>query len=619
MAARSSCSLWHQLRARERGTANIQYIQTLSQRQRLASLDISAHMELSSAHEAPVTSLSLDAVESRYLLSSSADATIGLYDVEDKPCDPKAEATLLPRGIEPLAVIPKAHAHAHRSSVSAMQWFPHDTGLFASAGHDGLVKLWDTNELMVACDFTLPGRVHCLAMSAIATTHTHIATGAEGTSSIHLCDASTGSAAQVLVGHRAPVWALCWSPRCEYTLASGGADRSVRLWDIRRAGSCLRALDQHDTRDERKRLTTASTSLSARAAIATALASSSSSGKSARSSSSSSSANTTVAAAARELATPCAHNGPVSSLCYCADGLMLLTAGRDHRMRLWDATTGANTLTHYPGAFNTARGHKQLGVTSAGAAAAHARVYFPGNDGLLVFDLLTGRKLQTLKAHLGEVVCCAASPRDARVFTGGSDSTIHVWTPPPCGLSKPTPAEKPEARVAAAAGLGARFGEGAGQLGVLPEAYYYGHVAGSGGFGSGGYGSSGFGDSAGLMAEASFSSIASCSSSGGGGGGGSGGRSGGGRGGQSGGGGARAHGDCAGASNSSSSVAGSGGGVAVEEDGDAWSDEDEEEAAQAAAKRAAAQRRRRAQDQQGGTSRARGGGASKRPRVRGPS
>ena len=90
---------------------------------------------------------------------------------------------------------------------------------------------------------SLPSRVHTVAMSSTATSR---AAGhrRRGYVLIHLCDAATGSAAQVLVGHRAPVWALSWSPREEYVLASGGADRSVRLWDIRRAGSCLKALDQ---------------------------------------------------------------------------------------------------------------------------------------------------------------------------------------------------------------------------------------------------------------------------------------------------------------------------------------------------------------------------------------
>jgi WD40 repeat protein len=153
---------------------------------------------------------------------------------------------------------------------------------------------------------------------------------------------------------------------------------------------------------------------------------------------------TTVPSAVREFAAPSAHSGPVTSLSFVGEGLMLLTAGRDHRLRLWDAQTGAHMLVHYAGAFNTARHTKQLAVSSGGGGGLGcARVFFPSSDGIAVYEVLTGRKVTTLKAHLGEVTCCVASPWDARVFSGGADCTVHAWTPPPCGLAKPTPCEQP--------------------------------------------------------------------------------------------------------------------------------------------------------------------------------
>ena len=203
---------------------------------------------------------------------------------------------------------------------------------------------------------------------------------------------------------------------------SGGADRSVRVWDVRRAGSCLRALDMHDSVSERRRL-----SESVRGGALTPHAK-----------------PTTVPSAVREFAAPSAHSGAVTSLAFVGEGLMLLTAGRDHRLRLWDAQTGAHMLVHYAGAFNTARHTKQLAVSSGrGGGLGCARVFFPSSDGIAVYEVLTGRKVTTLKAHLGEVTCCVASPWDARVFSGGADCTVHAWTPPPCGLAKPAPCELP--------------------------------------------------------------------------------------------------------------------------------------------------------------------------------
>ena len=166
---------------------------------RARSVDVSSHCELQSNHDGIITALSLDAVEGRYLLSSAADGTLALYDVEDKLGEPQASCTTT----DPLAFVSRQHACAHRHATTSVQWFPHDTGLFASGGYDGLVKLWDTNELTVACDFKLPGRIHSLAMSPSATTHALIAACCEGTGTIRLCDPATGSAAQTLVGHRA--------------------------------------------------------------------------------------------------------------------------------------------------------------------------------------------------------------------------------------------------------------------------------------------------------------------------------------------------------------------------------------------------------------------------------
>ncbi len=402
---------------------------------RVRSLDLSSHIELSPVHSGAVTSLSLDAAESRYLLSASADGGMAIYDVEDRVLEPGSAPS-----IEPCATVNRQNnPQAHRLSVSTVQWFPHDSGIFVSGGFDQQVKLWDTNVLAVACDFALPGRVHCIAMSPVATSHNLIASCGEGSSSVTLCDPATGSTAHELSGHRAPVWAVCWNPANEHELVSGGSDRSVRIWDIRRAASCLRALDSNDTVDERRRLAPSDPKRAART--------------------SGSSQATTMAGASRELAMPLAHTGAVTSVLYVANGLMILSAGRDHRMRLWHAGTGANMLVHYADTFNTARGMKQIGASTVGGGTESVRAYFPSTEGLAVYDLLLGKKVAEHKAHIGEVTCCVASQADARVFSGGADHVVHAWTPPPCGLSQPAPAESPGA-CAHQRGAGAATSEG---------------------------------------------------------------------------------------------------------------------------------------------------------------
>ena len=155
---------------------------------------------------------------------------------------------------------------------------------------------------------------------------------------------------------------------------------------------------------------------------------------------------------------------------------MLISAGRDHRVRLWEAESGLNTLTHFAGARNPASACKQLGVCAErGTQATHlslphmhmhhaprththhthahahapcthlclqaARLYFPTREGLVEYELSSGSRLRVLKGHFGATTCCAADPHAPRVFSGGEDGALNAWTPPPCGLRRPAPAE----------------------------------------------------------------------------------------------------------------------------------------------------------------------------------
>ena len=335
------------LARRETGASSSAACQSRACQLRLQSLGLSAHLEVAPLHAEVVTSLDLDVAEGRYLLSASADGSLGICDVQDQAREPGAPAV----SVEPLAIVDRATENGHRAGVSSAQWFPHDTGLFVSGSFDSHVKLWDTNTLSVACDFTMPGRVHCVAMSPVSVAHTLVAACGEGSSLVTLCDPLTGNAAHTLSGHRGSLWTACWSPRHEHQLVSAGTDKSVRVWDVRRSGSCLRALDSNDTPEERRRLAAApgggggggggsgrggSGGGSRSGASRVARAGGGSGGAAASS--------TTVAAAERALATPTAHSGSVTSALFVADGLLLLTAGRDHRMRLWHAESGAHML-----------------------------------------------------------------------------------------------------------------------------------------------------------------------------------------------------------------------------------------------------------------------------------
>ena len=61
-----------------------------------------------------------------------------------------------------------------QSGVFKLQWYPHDTGMFTSSGADSLLKVWDTNALVVAEQFRFKGRIQTHAV-ARAKTHCLVA------------------------------------------------------------------------------------------------------------------------------------------------------------------------------------------------------------------------------------------------------------------------------------------------------------------------------------------------------------------------------------------------------------------------------------------------------------
>ncbi|EOD27141.1 hypothetical protein EMIHUDRAFT_100311 [Emiliania huxleyi CCMP1516] len=344
---------------------------------RASTVALSSHLELTPRGDA-VTTLSLEAIDERYLLAGCADASVALYDVADTPSAP-------PRGPpQPRRPVVQATRRScrsgHTGAVACVQWFPHDTGAFVSGGYDALVKLWDTNTMSPACDFESAGRVHCVCMSEVASRHNLIAACADGDDrEVVLYDPNVGHAAHRLCGHRGVPWALAW-----HHLVSGGSDGSLRLWDIRKnIRGCLRSFDVHHT--------------FARAGPPRSAAGAGGGRPDATGDAPS------LAAAARRLAEPKAHLGGITSVAFSADGSVLLSSGRDQRLRL-----------------------RPPRARFGGVACAGSRVYFPTADAVRVYDLHSGALLQTLKGHFGEALCAAAAASDHKVFTGGDDCSSRA-------------------------------------------------------------------------------------------------------------------------------------------------------------------------------------------------
>ena len=168
----------------------------------------------------------------------------------------------------------------HRQPLLGVHWYPGDVGkMFASASVSGEVLVWDAASFTPAfatyCHVygqsrggsdgggpedgrsvaplrctDLPkspeGCVHGTALLALGLGPGH------GRGVVRLCDAFRGGGVtHELVGHGrggagGGVNCVAWDPGHPFRLVSGGDDRTVRVWDVRKAGeaACLGVLDR---------------------------------------------------------------------------------------------------------------------------------------------------------------------------------------------------------------------------------------------------------------------------------------------------------------------------------------------------------------------------------------
>ena len=106
--------------------------------------------------------------------------------------------------------------------------FRRDAQHLASAGDDGIFRLWDLNTGQVQQE--LKGHWGWVRQVAFRRDAQHLAI-AGGNGIVRLCDLNTGQVQQELKGHRGEVKQLQFS-RDGHLLASTGLDGIVRLWDL---------------------------------------------------------------------------------------------------------------------------------------------------------------------------------------------------------------------------------------------------------------------------------------------------------------------------------------------------------------------------------------------------
>ncbi|XP_063723332.1 DNA excision repair protein ERCC-8-like [Symsagittifera roscoffensis] len=208
--------------------------------------------ELSPLSSSAITWIQIDQSEHRYLLEGNADSSISLYDLEKvnqqkEHINPlvvlcnevQYRKSIVTRSSREEKGLFKLTHGAQTRSVSRVQWWPLDNGIFTSSSHDGSLNIWDTNELSVVCDHTSPssGLMYGHETNPSGTGLIALATEKAG---IVLFDMRSGSSFHKIVSRNStgdrncPIMDVHWSPGNERHLLSCSHEDGLKLYDIRK-------------------------------------------------------------------------------------------------------------------------------------------------------------------------------------------------------------------------------------------------------------------------------------------------------------------------------------------------------------------------------------------------
>lgn len=368
----------------------------------------------------------MDQTEGRFLLAGSADATLSIYDLskwgrEQQEVEHKSRNLYKPIA-QSLRATSNRQVNGHSSSVVKAEWYAFDTGAFVSAASNGSLLVWDTQAMQSVVQWQpFPSSISSMHLSkSSGRSESLLAVSSKDDPMIKLVDLRSGAASHSLTGHTRGVTSVQWcGPTCDVVMASASLDGTVRLWDIRQAGSraTVTVLDREESsplplrpyRPDYRHLRTKTI-----AAVAT---------KTLR--------KQRMGPNSYEDTDVMSHSGPVAAVSFTPDGHYLVSCGAK-QLQLWDLRSRGHLVTR-----------KFSGAASPPLLVLGQHVWMPNaSTHIAAYPLMTGGlPTQVLDGHLGRVTALEYSSDTLQLLSGGTDGMILVW-----GSSQRQPIESSQQR-----------------------------------------------------------------------------------------------------------------------------------------------------------------------------
>ena len=119
------------------------------------------------------------------------------------------------------------------------------------------------------------------------------------------------------------------------------------------------------------------------------------------------------------------HEGPVRSIAFSPDGKLLASGGRDKRVFLWKVPAGEKVRE---------MDMHEGGVQSVAFSPDGTFLATGGYGGKVrLFEVATGEEIARVRGHDGPIHALAFSPDGTRFASGSQDCTVRLWTLPSRG------------------------------------------------------------------------------------------------------------------------------------------------------------------------------------------